>query len=214
MFRHLAEEEIVFQKGDIIISQGEKTKYLYFLESGSCYRSIITDKGDNVIYEIKEAGYSIDSLVGVLTAYNYAGESYFTFKARTVCKCLKISVKNFNKWVMENSEHIKELVNLAPEKSKDVREAFQAFQEGRVANRFCHILLSCSQTIEGKLIINNKYTVTEMAAMLGVHQVTVSRILHALSEEKVLKRIRQGFLVLDYQKLYAYANKEKVLTYR
>lgn len=214
MYKHLADSVQIFNKGEIILRQGEITKYIYYLESGTCYRTHLTDKGDNIIYEIKEPDNTVNSLLGSLTTYTHSGKSFYTFTARTTCHCHRISVAVFKKWVLENPLVLQELLELSMDQYGELRQAFQSYQEGRIANRLCQILLSCCKTIHGEPVIIKKYTFGEMASMLGVHQVTVSRIVRSLCNEGVLDRSPQGFHVLDYEKLQNYANKEEQLLYK
>ena len=43
-----------FKKNDLTIQQAEKIEYIYYLASGRVYRTTITDKGDEIIYGVRE----------------------------------------------------------------------------------------------------------------------------------------------------------------
>ena len=101
MFKELATGIRHFSKGETILSQGADVKYLYLLLSGSCYRYLMTEKGDSVIYEIKEAGDTLHSLVGVLAIYNKNETSQFTYVARTACVCHCIPADDFRRWLLK-----------------------------------------------------------------------------------------------------------------
>lgn len=214
MYRHLADSVQTFKKGETILRQGEVTKYIYYLESGSCYRTYLTDKGDNIIYEITEPDNTINSLLGSLTTYTHSGQSAYTFTARTTCRCHRIPTGTFKQWALENPWILQALLERSMDQYGELRRAFQSYQEGRIANRLCQLLLSCCKIIHGERIITKKYTFGEMASMLGVHQVTVSRIIRSLCDEGVFERVQHGFRVLDYEKLQSYANKEDQLVYK
>ena len=214
MFKHLSIGTKSFKKGDVILRQGEQVNYLYLLESGTCYRYMDTDKGDTIIYAIKHPGDTVSSLLGVLNLYNQDETSSFSVVARTSCQCQCIPAESFRQWVEDKPSVLKDLVILASNNSLELRIAFRSFQEGRIANRLCRILISCSENVKTGLVISKDYTFTEMASMLGVHHVTVSRIIRALCEEGVLKKEEGALRILDFDKLSCYAKNEDTLSYK
>lgn len=214
MFRHLSLGTKIFQKGEFILRQGDYMEYLWLLEEGTCYRHMDTDKGDTIIYAIKQPGSTVSSLLGVLNLYNDDQVSSFSFVARTPCRCLCIPADAFRIWADDKPAVLKDLLILAANNSRELRVGFRALQEGRVANRLCQILISCSKVVQGREIISRDYTFTEMASMLGIHHVTVSRIIRALCEEGVLKKDAGCILILNRERLTQYANSEISLSYK
>ena len=201
-----------FQKGEIILHQGEQPMYLYYVETGECYRLLTTDKGDEVIYNIKAGGQGIQSLLGALTAFSPEYRNPFSFVAKTPCHCLRIAVHRFRDWSKERPDVLLALLSMTLAQTTELRATFQSRQEGRAANRLCLLLMQNSQLIDGQLVVCKRYTYTEMAAFLGIHKVTVSRIVHSLCEEGTLAK-KGAYLVItnpDRLKLYA-DNQEKVL---
>ena len=63
-------------------------------------------------------------------------------------------------------------------------------------------------------MITKDYTFTEIASMLGVHHVTVSRIIRVLCEENVLRKDGGCILILNRERLMQYANNEIPLSYK
>lgn len=214
MFRHLSIGTKKFRKGEVILHQGERVDYLYLLEAGSCYRHMVTDKGDTIIYSIKHGGYTVNSLLGVLNLYNKEHTSSFSFVARTNCRCSCIPAEYFRQWVEDKPGVLKDLVILAADNSLEVRMAFRAFQEGRIANRLCRILLSCSTMERGEMVISRDYTFSEVASMLGVHPVTVSRIVRALCEGHVLQKDSGRLRITNAEQLTRYADNVDPLSYK
>lgn len=214
MFKHLSIGTKKFKKGDVIIRQGDPMEYIYLLESGTCYRHMVTDKGDTIIYAIKKPGNTVSSLLGVLNLYNRDEGSSFSFVARTSCKCQCIPVERFQEWAEQKPDVLKDLLILASDNSLELRHAFRSFQEGRIANRLCRILMNCSEKTNDGLIISKDYTFAEMASMLGVHHVTVSRIVRSLCDDGVLQKQKQYLKILDAEKLARYADNEERLPYK
>lgn len=214
MYKSLATKTRKFRKGETILRQGEKLQYLYLLQSGSCYRYLITHKGDTVIYEIKEPDDSLSGLIGVLTLYNQSDCTNFTFVARTNCECLCIPAEEFAAWAADKADVQNALLHLAMYQYNELSQAYQFHQEGRVANRLCGILADCSSPCGQEWIVEKKYSFSEMADMLGVHAVTVSRIIRCLCEEQVLSKDEDGLRVADMERLLEYASNSKPLYYK
>ena len=214
MFKTLATGTKSFKKGEIIMPQGVKIECLYLLQSGSCYRYLITDKGDNIIYEIKEAGNTLNSIIDVLAIYNQTASSAFTFVARTNCECLCIPVAAFLSWAEKKADIQNQLLRLTLNYYDELRMTYQAHQEGRVANHLCIILLKCSSKKESGWIVEKKYSFAEMASMIGIHAVTVSRIFHYLLEENILCKESGKLRILDMERFLRYATNKELLPYK
>lgn len=214
MFKELATGIRHFSKGETILSQGADVKYLYLLLSGSCYRYLMTEKGDSVIYEIKEAGDTLHSLVGALAIYNKNETSQFTYVARTSCICRCIPADDFRCWAAQRPDIQNQLLRLTLHYYEELKITYQAHQEGRAANQICRLLLKCAGQQEQNWIIEKKYSFSEMASMAGVHAVTVSRIVRHLCEQGIMEKQGDKLRVHNMDQLMRYANNEDTLNYK
>lgn len=214
MFSSLATGVRHFHKGEIILAQGVEVEYLYWLQSGSCYRNLITAKGDSVIYEIKEADSTLHSMIGALAVYNKTPGSKFTYVARTDCVCLCIPSKDFLAWAAERPDIQNQLLRITLHYYEQLRLTYQAHQEGCIANRICQILLECIELQSGKQVISKRYHFSEIAGLLGVHTVTLSRIIRSLCEKGILEKSGNRTIVKDPDTLMRLANHEFLLDYK
>lgn len=202
-----------FEKGDYIIQQGEKIDFLYYLEEGSCYRTTTTEKGNEIIYGIKESLDSfVHSLLGVLILYG-DGVSPYHFIAKTKCSCYKIPKETFFEYVKDRPDILTQLIHMAIWEIMQVTDFFQTRQEGKTANRLCKLLLENAQNKNGMLIVKKDYNNIKISQYLGVHEVTVSRILRALKNEGIIDKNKDGIQILDEEKLAAYADSEEDIKY-
>ena len=204
----------VFQKGETIVAQGEVVAYVYYLEKGVCFRTLTTDKGDEVIYNLKESGQDIRSLIGALSLYSSRGYSNYSFIAKTPCQCLRIPAARFKDWAKDRPDVLMSLLLMAMDYYQELMADFQSRQEGRVANRLCQLLLQDSYFTNGQLCVSKNYTHAQLGAFLGIHKVTVSRILKILKQSGALKRSPQGLVLTDPAKIAAYAEHREQLNYR
>lgn len=214
MYRELASGARIFHKGEIILAQGVTVEYLYLLQSGSCYRSLITDRGDNVIYEVKEADNTLHSMIGALAVYNKSPASQFTYIAHSKCECLCIPAKEFLVWAAQHPEIQNQLVRLTLHYYEELRITYQAHQEGRVANRLCQILSECMELQAGSWVISRKYSFSEIAGLLGIHVVTFSRMIRSLCEAGVLSKEGTRITVEDKNRLLRLAKNKDILEYK
>jgi len=202
-----------FKKGESIIRQGEKVDFIYYLLSGTCYRTTITGKGDEIIYGVKESNDFVKSLVGVLILYAN-GFSVSNFIAKSKCCCYKIPKETFFEYVKDKSEILSQLLYLAMWELRELHALFQSRQEGKVANRLCELLLKNSQNRQDKLVVNKVYSNNaEISRFLGIHKVTVAKILKTLRDEGIIDKQKEGIVILDEKKLVSYAKAEKTIEY-
>jgi CRP-like cAMP-binding protein len=188
-----------FEKGDCIIRQGELVETIYYLQSGSCYRCTITDKGEEIIYGIKESNDFVKSLLGVLIIFT-DGYSNNNFIAQSKCVCYKIPKKVFMEYVSDKPDILKKLLYMAMEEYRELNSSFQSRQEGKVANRLCNLLLKNAKIKDGRLLVNKTYSnYGEISKFLGIHKVTVARIMKSLKEKGLIKIDKDGIIILDQE---------------
>lgn len=214
MYRELATGTRIFHKGEIILAQGVAVEYLYLLKSGSCYRSLITDRGDSIIYEIKEADNTLHSMIGALAVYNKSSASQFTYIARSNCECLCIPAKDFLVWAAQRPDIQNQLVRITLHYYEELRITYQAHQEGRVVNRLCQILSECMELQADHWVISKKYSFSEIAGMLGIHVVTFSRMIRSLCDAGVLSKEGTRITVEDKDLLLQLAQNKRTLEYK
>ncbi|MGI6227073.1 MAG: helix-turn-helix domain-containing protein, partial [Peptococcales bacterium] len=65
-----------------------------------------------------------------------------------------------------------------------------------------------------KLLIKKAYSNTRISQFLGIHKVTVSKILKVLKEEGIIEKGKEGIIILDERQLASYAKSEKIMDYK
>lgn len=202
-----------FEKNACIIRQGERVDAVYYLLSGTCYRKAVTEKGDEIVYGVKESNSSfVQSLMGVLILYS-DGISMHNFCAQSKCCCYKIPKDIFFEYVKDKPEILTQLLYMAMKELRTLAGAFQARQGGKVANQLCGLLLKkARRSLENQLIFKDCSNM-EISQFLGVHKVTVARILRVLRDEGIIGRRKEGLVILDERRLTYYANQEKNIDY-
>lgn len=204
------------KKGTVFIKQGEPVEYLYYLTKGYFYRIMTTVKGDEVIYSIKSASDDLaQCLIGVFCLYGshssrtHAGRPSTTdFVAMTDCEGYLIPKESYYDYAMTNPELLSHLLDTMLDEYGRLLRNYQSHQEQSVANRLCQLLLEYSEPNEN----NSSRIVTvknvALAGFLGVHKVTVARIIKALKEKQTVKRCQNELCIIDVPQLERYANGE------
>ena len=200
-------------KGHVFIQQGEPVKMLYYLTKGTMYRSFSTARGDEVLYGIKkacpEAGLA-QALVGVLSLYNEGYVCSTSFTAITECEGYMVPCDIFLTYSLDKPKLLADILRMAMTEYHNLMINFQAHQEKHIANRLCQVLLNqAEQGADGQQYVRNISNL-ELAGFLGIHQVTVSKILRCLKERQVLQRTKQGWQILDKAHLERLAAGEKL----
>ena len=208
-----------FKKDDTIIRQGEVLDAVYYLVSGICHRKAVNKKGDEIIYGIKESHADaeltsnfVQSVLGVLTLYS-DGISTCNFCASSKCCCYRIPREVFLHYVQDKPEILTQILKMAMRELRALTGSFQARQEGELANQLCRLLLK-NATLEpdGRKIVKG-FSNLAISQFLGVHKVTVNRILRVLKEEGVIDKSRTCIVILEDKRLAEYAKAERHIEY-
>lgn len=201
-----------FEKGTYIIRQGETIDYLYYLISGTCQRILTTEKGDDIILDVKTSNNSVESLLGVLASFRNR-KSMCYFFAKTKCCCYKIPKDNFWKYVQDKPAILINLLDMYRCAYEHLESSFAARQQGKVSNRLCEQLLKSSIDFQGKLLVNRSFSNAELSRMLGIHEVTVARVLKVLKDKGIISKDKDGITILNEKELVSYASIEKNIEY-
>lgn len=188
--------------------------FLYYLTSGYFYRIMTTVKGDEVIYSIKSASDDMaQSLIGIFCLYGEHSSQTHTgrisstdFIAMTDCEGYLIPKETFYEYAANHADLLMHLLDAMLDEYLRLLYNYQSRQEFSVANRLCQFLLEYSEpnddNTERYVTVKN----VDLAGFLGVHKVTVARIIKSLKEDGSLERRKEGLTIIDVQKLERYAN--------
>ena len=202
-----------FEKNSYIARQGQAVEYIYYLAEGSCVRNLFTLKGDELIYDERVADQSVSCLIGALTLYCPVVIHETNFIAKTACVCFKIYFMDFFAFLSCYPSVLHELLSMAMSSYQQLNANFHAKQKGQAAGRVCSFILENARTAAQTKILDKHFNSSEIARYLGMHRITVNKIILALCEQKCLERRDEGIAVLDETALRSYIYSEKKLNY-
>jgi len=206
-------EKLIFKKGDFIVHQGQPVDYIYYLSSGICMRTAITSKGDKIIYDKRIADKSAHCLLGALTLYCPEVVHTTNFVAKTSCICYKIHRSDFMAFLMAYPEVLHELMYMAMDRYNSLDKNFHSKQKGCIANRVCSFIMDNLVEKDNTLCLNKRFTNSEISRYLGVHRVTILRIIKKLESDGIIRRSSNGLQIIDGNQMLVYARDEEILNY-
>lgn len=204
-----------FKKGDILIKDGDRVDYVYYLRKGTVYREIVTDAGVESILSCKEGGGLTDSLIGILLLYGTESPyiSGNNFVAGTDCYCSRIPVEVIKRYLSSQPKLMEELVGTALHECSYLMNLYLGKTEVPAPAALCSWMLDRLEKDEAGCDYLPSYHHDDIAKFLNLHKVTVSRIFSALRREKILEKTQRGFIVHDMARLHDCAENKLHLKY-
>ena len=203
----------IFNKKENICTQGSSADYVYFLTHGICTRNTLTEKGDEIVYDMRSADNTVYCLLGALVLYSPIPVHETNFTAKTSCVCHQIPANDFFNFLSANPSVMHELLKLAVNRYNFLDKNFQSKQKRSTANRVCSLLVENLFEKNGKYYLKEYLTNTEISRYLGTHRVTVVKIMKQLLAEEIIEKTSTGLLIKDIDRLLVYARDEDTLKY-
>ncbi len=200
-----------FKKGEYLISEGEEVKFVYYLIEGVVKRMQVDNAGVKRTLEKRDAQViagTIDAIIGIAMAYS-THETYYSsyvFKAMTDCKCYRIEKNEYRKWAHEHNDILEDTIRLIIRENADLNDWIENKRyTGTMPMYVCQKLLLEAEEHNGKYVLPQSFVASDMAFRMGIHKVTMSRIMRALKEVGVLKKVDKSWEIQDYEALVAFA---------
>jgi len=199
-----------FKKNECFVHAGDQPEYFYVVASGYCHRIRLEENGNNTIRTV----YSKGSIVCALMAYRNVVPKSDIVADTTLC-CWKIPRQNFIDELDRNPEVAKHLMDQIIDEYLDLSSQFFGRKNGETPKLLCKFLFSHAQMHDdGFLYMNKSYNNVKIAAHLGVHKVTATRIINALQKEQTLTRTKDGLQITNPEQLQYYAAGKKTIKYK
>jgi CRP-like cAMP-binding protein len=185
----LAADEVLFLAGDV----GDGC---YRIEDGLLKVSMVSPSGAERILAILGAG----SIVGELAIIDGLPRSA-TVTAVRDSELSFLSRAAFDAFTAKHPEIYKHFVTLLATRLRDTDEALAAETflplKGRVANAMLELASAFGQDVgSGRIVIRQKITQSDLAAMAGIARENVSRILNEWQRRKLVSRL-SGYYCLE-----------------
>lgn len=175
---------------------------VYYLLEGICSLTGYAVNGQEKVLLYHTAGTMIGFnpyVAGTNSGYfSYSGPVLLT---RTRCRLYRIPATAFRHYLDTSLDFNQYMVHLLSRNYHRTLAHFKQLQEESSVTVICRFLLSmCSDTPDG-MVLPRFFTHEEISKYLGVHLVTVSRIMSRMQKSGYIKRIPAGLLIKDINAL-------------
>lgn len=181
-------------------SKDASHSYVFYLDQGIASLSRISDNGDLQVYlyfgEKRVIGFT-DALIEHYPYYknHHIANTPFWIMAKTDCVCYCMKESMFERRLKESSQFMDWMLGAAVSNYMDLLNKAQRAMDGDNMAQFCQWLLTCKVLKDDVFIIPKTFSLAEVARYLGIHPVTVSRIVKRLKEQGAIAR-EDGWIVL------------------
>lgn len=181
----------VYEKGDLIVKQGEIADSFYILAAGQVKVFVSKDE--------KEV------IVGTLVAGEFFGEiSLFDQEPRSAsvealerCYVQQLSYKSLQK-VMDRSPHIaKKMMQGMSQRLRHADRQISTLALMNISGRVSRALLELAIVSNGQKIVGQPFTQKNLADMIGASREMVNRTLRALNEAGYIEIHRKSITILN-----------------
>lgn len=203
----------IFSKKENIITQSTSVDYIYYLARGICTRNMLTEKGDELVYDIRYADKTSYCLLGALSLYLPVPLHATNFTAKTTCIFYQIPSRDFTDFLTANPNILHELLFMAISRYNFLDKNFQSKQKQSTANRVCYLLAENLYEKDQQYYVKKYLNNSELSRYLGCHRVTIVKIMRQLSIEGIIEKTAEGIQILNINQLLIYARDEAILRY-
>ncbi|SFG07895.1 Cyclic nucleotide-binding domain-containing protein [Desulfotomaculum arcticum] len=189
--------KLKFYKGETIIDVGDKINNFYYLQKGVVRLYISNNQGDLMFYDISAGS-------GFAEPAFFCGlPSKVRVIAVTDSTILSFPKNLVMSYIDQQDEFIKLIVHMISTKIYLVTTLFENMSNNNSWDKLVKVLyLLSSGGKSSKRVIN--ITHEELASMLGIHRVTVTRNLAKLKKDGLITVNRHSIDINDVNKLVSY----------
>ena len=194
------------KKGAVLFDEHstDKTIYVYYLAEGICSVSGISSNDREQIFLYQTAGEMLGHVPFMLSK-NASSHPYAyrrpTILAKTNCVFYQIPHEHFVAQLHTSLELSLYLNQQMAHNYSTALAHLKQMQEDSVVSSVCRFLLQVAVPTEEGLMIPKLFTYGEISRFLGVHEVTVSRIIGRLKQEELVTRGSSGLLIKETAEL-------------
>lgn len=211
-------ERIRMEKNSRIVDAERRLDYIYYLEDGIVALIDLLEDGDERIYRYHKRG----ELLGIFKLYNmipclknspqHTVCGIYNSVAKTDCVVYQLEPEVVLRFLYQNPEMLIEQIRMTGKVNINHSFRYSRMLKNRTPNILCEVLLEFSRERDGVLQLDPYFSNAEIARYMGVHVVTVGKILKQLKVEGLIDRKSGRIVILDRDGMEAYLG-EKIMKY-
>ena len=187
---------IRYRKGEMICKQGGFVSHVMYMEKGLA--KVFLENGSNsLVLRIIPDG----SFLGLASVSEEYSNFPYSAMAYVDSEIKQIDVKAFRKLMEQNTDFVKEVINILSANSIQIYGRFFCLTFKQAFGRLADILLCLSDRIYKNVEFDLPLSRKELAELAGMSSETVIRMLKEFNEEGLIKMNGKSIEVIDYHRL-------------
>ena len=186
-------------------NSGTNEHSAFLLEDGLCALQSLTRDGEEKIYLYFDSKRIIGfaQIMRRMLFQSEEGAQYKTYSivAKTDCTLYRISDIDFFRLVKEDQEFNLFLLRILTKNYLDILDRYHQIQEESAAVRLCRLILEFSVDKQGRKTLPKYFNYIELSKYLGIHPVTVSRIMGKLKQYGFISKDGHSVVLENEEKL-------------
>ena len=189
-----------YRRGEIIFFENDSEKKLYLLVDGQVKLSMLSSEGREKVMTILQAG----DIFGEISLFDHDPHP-LTAEVLEKARLMILDWNDLEEIIMEQPRLALKIIEALSKKTRlltsQVRDLVFHDAKGRLANLLIRFANDFGQDVEEGTMIEIILTHQEIANLLGVSRVTVTKTLNKLIDEGIIKIKERKIYILDDEKL-------------
>lgn len=216
-------KELLVEKGDVIggSMMDNDDDAIFILAKGTAALSTLSNSGNEFIYMYFRGPHCI-GFAPFFSKHHHDEETemrykphsfFFMIVAKTSCTVYRIPKEQFE--LLFSRPDVKDLLlHETLDNYRDILDHYALNQDDSAVIRLCYLLDEQSfPDARGKRRLDSCFTYSELSKYLGVHDVTVARIMSSLKKQGIIEKDGHSTILLDREKLLWIINRELEIKY-
>lgn len=203
-------------KGYIFYDGYENFDAVYCLVDGLCALMSLKDSGKEHVYHYMKAG----SLVGFIPAFlesiheeDTDSEAYFLLKAKSPCIVYRLNKETIFDLMQTYPVIMRWIMGTMADTARNMIHHFYNSQESNAVAKIAITLLSLGEDTSEGFILQKEFNYPEISRYLGIHHITVARIIGGFKAEGLIGKAGHMIKILDQEAIMEYAQNKRDLQY-
>ncbi len=204
------------QKGAFIYQHTDEPseKFIYLLDEGICALTSMTMDGEENIHLYFHPCRLISFNHHIITnKLDPSCDIRFAIIAKTECTVYQIPLATFWEMLRTDMDFNQFVMQTLANNYQEVLVHLHWRVEKSAIARLCYLLLEIAESSRRRNLIPKFFTYVELAKYLGVHQVTVSRIMTKIKKLGYVKKCPEGLSIEDKEALRTLIENESQFKY-
>ena len=181
----------VFEKGEVIVRQGELANSFFVIASGQV-KVYMTEGKREIILKTLSAG----DFFGEMPMLDLEPRSA-SVAAMERCQLQTLSYKAFQKAMEGSADIAKRVLETLAKRLRDADRKISTLALMDISSRVSRTLLELAIISNGRKVVGEPYTQSDLAGMVGASREMVNRTLHDLMEQGYIEVNRRSITILD-----------------